>query len=249
MEYPFFWDRRYHKYHEGSYLYPNDEPESERQDCEFAILQKYLFSKQLFFAPIIDNPKEILDIGTGTGLWAIEMADRFPVARVKGWDLSPNQPDNAPRNVTWELFDCTEDTWFRRPSCLDYIHVSMMFGALPSYEELIRKAKEYLVPGTGWIEFHELLPEVFSDDNSIPERWAFGRWLELYRHSSSQMVQPARPVMIADKLKQWLERVGYVDIHEFVKKIPISPWSENLRLQNMGKMWKQNLGEFQLVTL
>ncbi len=27
---------------------------------------------QLYFAPIGDHPHEVLDIGTGTGIWAIE---------------------------------------------------------------------------------------------------------------------------------------------------------------------------------
>lgn len=33
---------------------------------------KMLCSGELFFAPIGKNPQEILDIGTGTGIWAIE---------------------------------------------------------------------------------------------------------------------------------------------------------------------------------
>lgn len=46
---------------------------------------------ELYLAPLM-NPTRILDIGTGTGLWAIEMADRFPKAMVIGTDLSPTQP-------------------------------------------------------------------------------------------------------------------------------------------------------------
>lgn len=33
---------------------------------------KMLCGGDLFFAPIGKNPQEILDIGTGTGIWAIE---------------------------------------------------------------------------------------------------------------------------------------------------------------------------------
>ncbi len=39
---------------------------------------------QLFFAPIPDHPQRILDLGTGTGIWAIEIADRYPSAEVLG---------------------------------------------------------------------------------------------------------------------------------------------------------------------
>ena len=32
----------------------------------------------LFRAPVGDNAQNILDIGTGDGTWAVEVADRFP---------------------------------------------------------------------------------------------------------------------------------------------------------------------------
>ena len=38
------------------------------------------------------NPKNVLDFGTGTGIWAIEFAEEFPDANVLGTDLSPIQP-------------------------------------------------------------------------------------------------------------------------------------------------------------
>ena len=38
---------------------------------------------KLFLAPIGDHPQRILDLGCGTGLWAIEMGDLFPSAQVK----------------------------------------------------------------------------------------------------------------------------------------------------------------------
>jgi SAM-dependent methyltransferase len=41
---------------------------------------------------------QILDIGTGTGIWAIDMADKYPMAMVIGIDLSPIQPSFIPNN-------------------------------------------------------------------------------------------------------------------------------------------------------
>ncbi len=52
---------------------------------------KIVMSNKLFFAPL-DKPERILDIGTGTGIWAIEMGDEFPDASVIGTDLSATQP-------------------------------------------------------------------------------------------------------------------------------------------------------------
>lgn len=63
--------RRYHSFREGTYNFPNDDIEQEREDMKHAML-KLLCSQKLHFSPIGSNPQEILDIGTGTGIWAIE---------------------------------------------------------------------------------------------------------------------------------------------------------------------------------
>jgi hypothetical protein len=70
-DYMFENGRRYHRFREGSYNFPNDDVEQEREDMKHAMV-KLLCSQKLHFAPIGDNPQEILDIGTGTGIWSIE---------------------------------------------------------------------------------------------------------------------------------------------------------------------------------
>lgn len=63
--------RRYHRFREGTYNFPNDDVEQEREDMKHAMV-KLLCNQKLNFAPIGDHPQEVLDIGTGTGIWAIE---------------------------------------------------------------------------------------------------------------------------------------------------------------------------------
>lgn len=63
--------RRYHRYREGAYHFPNDDVEQEREDMKHSMV-KMLCHHRLHFAPINNSPQEILDMGTGTGAWAIE---------------------------------------------------------------------------------------------------------------------------------------------------------------------------------
>jgi methylase of polypeptide subunit release factors len=54
-----------------AYIFPNDEREMDRLDMQHHLC-KMLTGERLFFAPII-NPRTIVDIGTGSGIWPIEL--------------------------------------------------------------------------------------------------------------------------------------------------------------------------------
>lgn len=56
---------------EGYYA-PNDEAENDRLDMHHH-LATLLLKGKLHVAPISANPQRILDVGCGTGIWAIDM--------------------------------------------------------------------------------------------------------------------------------------------------------------------------------
>lgn len=63
-----------------------------------------LLDGELHRAPISsDASLNVLDVGTGTGLWAIDFGDKYPSATVLGTDISPIQPNWVPPNVS--LYD------------------------------------------------------------------------------------------------------------------------------------------------
>lgn len=47
---------------------------------------KMLCSGKLYYAPIAENPQMILDIGTGTGIWAIESEQPPPPPCSRPWE-------------------------------------------------------------------------------------------------------------------------------------------------------------------
>lgn len=63
--------RRYHAYKAGRYPIPNDDAEQGREELKHAMMLEMTDGK-LTYAPIGDHPQKIMDVGTGTGIWAIE---------------------------------------------------------------------------------------------------------------------------------------------------------------------------------
>ena len=66
-----------------------------------------VFGGKNFFTPwtASNPPRRVLDVGTGPGEWAIDIADQFPLASVVGIDLSPIQNNMVPPNVRFYVQD------------------------------------------------------------------------------------------------------------------------------------------------
>lgn len=55
-----------------AYNFPNDEREQDRYDLMHEVFVAGMGDK-LFFAPVNGEVSRVLDIGTGTGIWAIQL--------------------------------------------------------------------------------------------------------------------------------------------------------------------------------
>ncbi|KAI9926743.1 hypothetical protein AWENTII_011371 [Aspergillus wentii] len=243
-DYPIENGRRYHRYHEGAYIYPNDEQELDRLDMQHHMF-KMVNNDRLFFAPL-RNPKRILDIGTGSGIWPIEMAPLFPSAEITGTDLSPVQPNEVPENVHFLVDDATEDDWLWSPDHFDYVHISHLTGSMPSYKDLLRKAMRHLKPGC-YLECHELDPKPKCDDGTMPpenldggfSEFAFHDWFDLQQRSG-QVTDPSRQFRVAHRMARWMRDLGFVDIETRVSKIPTNTWPTDPHLKKIGSWSESN---------
>ncbi|KAJ4419232.1 hypothetical protein N0V85_001111 [Neurospora sp. IMI 360204] len=101
--------RRYHGFQSSCvYILPNDPPEQDREDFLHRLSLGLTYGRH-FLSPIGDNLNKILDLGCGTGKWTVEVADKFPFAKVVGVDLSPIQPVMNPENVEWWVDDVEDE--------------------------------------------------------------------------------------------------------------------------------------------
>ncbi|KAK1532304.1 methyltransferase domain-containing protein [Colletotrichum costaricense] len=185
--------RTYHKYKDGKYWAPNDEREKERLDL---VHNLYLltFDNNLGTAPpnqLDSGVRRVLDVGTGTGIWAIEFGEDHPEADVLGIDLSASQPEFVPPNVLFEIDDIEEPWTFTKP--FDYIHSRMMKGnffprsddnSIPEGSKLMKafelcfEALEVLgSPFEEFGRFETLLAEVGFQDIQVHRfKWPTNTW-------------------------------------------------------------------------
>lgn len=121
-------------------MFPNDDEENDRLDL-YHHIQTLSLGGELHLAPIGDSPQRILDIGTGTGIWAIDMGDKYPSAEVLGNDISPIQPSLVPPNVKFEVDDI-ENEWVYAQQ-FDYIHSRYLACSIRDWPRLMQQVYKY----------------------------------------------------------------------------------------------------------
>jgi len=125
-------------------------------------------------APINPQPSLILDVGTGSGSWVIEVAEEYSSARVIGIDLSPIQPSSVPPNAEFQVRDLTTDLGSFHEMSFDFIHSRIVkLGVVDwQWDHYVDQVFHLLKPNTGWAQFGEGT-ELSWDGDAIPQNRPF----------------------------------------------------------------------------
>jgi len=233
--------RRYHADRFGDiYFMPNDDVEQDRLD-----LVHHMFLSQLggmlYKAPL-EKAQRVLDVGTGTGIWAIDFADMHKEAEVIGVDISPIQPRWVPPNTKFEVDDM-EQEWTFKDNQFDYIHMRSLSGSFSNWDYIFAQAYSKTAPG-GYIEFQDYGMEPFLSDGTklqgiIPEHppstYTF--------HINEASKRANRPLVIAPGIKKKMEEAGFVDVQEHTTIWPMGPWPRNKELKELGRWGRVGMTE------
>lgn len=194
----------------AAYALPRDAKADQLLDFQHFFLKRLLGRNHQ--APL-RNPARILDVGCGTGRWAVEMAVEFPGARVVGFDLvapvdaGPLLATLGQRadNVTFVQGDLLTGLPFP-DGAFDYVHLRLLYSDLPAdhWPAVVRELARVTRPG-GWVECVE--PAEAIRDPS-PAYGATAHWIaEMCRRRG---LDPN----VGPRLKSLLVGAGLVQVSE-----------------------------------
>ncbi|KAJ0103787.1 uncharacterized protein J7T55_001360 [Diaporthe amygdali] len=212
--------RMFNAYREGKYLLPNDGDEQDRLDLQHH-MWRLLLRGRLSIAPI-GEPASVLDIGTGTGIWAIQFAKQHPGADVVGTDLSLIQPtDNVPPNCRFEREDSEEDWVHDVP--FDYIHWRLMCTCFSDIKGMMAKVYGNLKPG-GWAEFHDVAWELVGADDEASAVLDGSALAKFFRYAVAGGTAFGRDFEAGRKYKEWMVEAGFEGVVERQVLAPVNAW-------------------------
>ncbi|PMD32177.1 S-adenosyl-L-methionine-dependent methyltransferase, partial [Hyaloscypha variabilis F] len=226
--------RTYHAFNSGKYMLPNDTREQDRLDLQHHSFRIMLDGK-LNLAPV-NNPQRVLDLATGTGIWAVEFAQEHPSASVTGTDLSPIQPDFVPANCQFEIHDAEEEWTFSKP--FDYIHARAIVTCFNNNRGIVQKIFENLAPG-GYFELQDPCLPMRCDDRTL-EGTPLNDWNENLVEAMSRI---GRNLKDGQNWGQYMREAGFVDVVEHRICVPVNPWARGKKNKLLGAISQQNLLE------
>ncbi|OLN85070.1 hypothetical protein CCHL11_10246 [Colletotrichum chlorophyti] len=212
------------------YWAPNDNKQTEALDFNH-FWQVDLLGGKLTLAPIGKSPHTVLDVGTGTGIWAIDFADVYPSAEVIGIDISPIQPSWVPVNCKFQIDDYELD-WTWPINHFDFVHIRNLEAAVADWPRLFRQAFEHTKPG-GYIEVKQIDIRTLSQTTELTDDHIFSRWFEFITEATDKIGKTARNVDNRG-LARGITEAGFVVEGEHEWKVPIGGWARDPALKELG---------------
>ncbi|CAG8662217.1 13414_t:CDS:2, partial [Ambispora leptoticha] len=151
--------RRYHNLSDLMYFVANDDEEAHRLSGYHEALKDIWGG--LFNSAVEEKLRQgarVIDIGCGTGIWILDMAQQYPNSKFVGIDISPIQPtEGLPPNVKFIQYNVLDGLPYE-DSSFDLVHQQFMVLAFTEtqWEEKVIPELIRLTRPDGWIEILEV---------------------------------------------------------------------------------------------
>ncbi|KDQ15797.1 hypothetical protein BOTBODRAFT_157519 [Botryobasidium botryosum FD-172 SS1] len=211
--------RKFHNFPGAHYVLPSDEPERDRLDRQHRVLKR-AYDDKLVWAPVDLVPgSAVLDCGTGTGIWLLDLADQVPDGvQLRGIDVQSHLFPPPRSNVKFTTSSVTTlpSEW---SSKFQLVHQRLLTLALTASEwpTAFLEMKRVLAPG-GWVQSEET--------GAGPLSWEAGpataRFQDLaYKLNASRGHMWDSALYIPG----FLADAGFTNIRTEVREIPLGKWA------------------------
>ncbi len=198
---------------DAPYMLPKDDAALNRLAFQHYMLR---FALRGLYAPPLAQPSAVLDVGCGTGRWALEMAQLFPQAHVVALDLSAPPETTAasmqrPPNYRFVEGNVLQGLPFADGS-FDFTHQRALLGAIPeaAWPGVARELARVTRAG-GWVQLIEPAPAPLGG----PGMNALAQWTQ--EASLRRGINTA----VGAQVGEFLRQAGLEDIHTREIKIPM----------------------------
>ncbi|RUP47552.1 S-adenosyl-L-methionine-dependent methyltransferase [Jimgerdemannia flammicorona] len=204
-----------------AYIFPNDTAEQARLDLQHHLIVFTLGGH--YVAPVgnrLEQGIKVLETGCGTGVWAMDMARKYPRSQFTGTDIISvfrDAAERAPANLRFELADTHAGLPFP-DGCFDYVFQRLQVACFRKHEwtriwdELVRVTK----PG-GYIELVDVDVSIGGGGPALAE--FAGKIRSLLR------MRNIEPEIVATFGRE-LEARGLVDVVQDHKTMLVG-WGQN----------------------
>lgn len=237
--------RGYCNFHRGQYLLPVDQKEQERLDIMHTMIQAARPKPlRLHHAPFNPQPDPIsgrrhgrvLDIGSGTAIWLLDMAEKYADTEFYGLDMANMAPDGLYHNIDIRPVDY-ESPWALGEGSFDFIHLQMGLGSVGNWPLLYEKIYRHLKPG-GWFEHVEVdfTPQCDPQDATLPQDGILRKWWHTYVAPPYAVV--GRPIVYDPTTGDLLRQTGFLPAKHVEYRLPLNGWSSDQAEHVSGTWWE-----------
>jgi SAM-dependent methyltransferase len=188
---------------------------------------------QLFTAPIEHGSTcsssqtfDVLDVGCGSGSWAIDLALKYPHLRILGVDITPPKlPEDAQlTNITFLKADVEEHWDFAANVKFGYIHGRMLQSGIHDWPALLQKCWEHLA-FDGWLELIDV-EHPFRSDSLAGESLTALPFVKFGYAAEKAWNSNGLDYRATSKHMKRLETLGFQNVSGRSLRWPLGPWDK-----------------------
>ncbi|VUC29681.1 unnamed protein product [Clonostachys rosea] len=188
-----------------------------------------------------DRQLRVMDLGTGTSIWATLFLRKFIHAEILGVDINQIQPPTIPVRFIPIQFDLEEPCWDKLWQDCDLIHIRQLLGSIETdlWPTIYKNIFNHLLPGHGFIEQTEIdWDPQWDESGDIPSPSSVKEWADRFLAGLDASKRSARVDPV--HRRRMLEDAGFTDIEVKITRLYASPWSRDEKLNDIARWFNMS---------